>query len=98
MNLMSMLLADNFGGIFEAFPLIRTILLIIMAICALFIIIVVLVQPSNSSGIGALGGTTETFLGKNKSKTFESKMKRLTIISAIVFTVLAIVYCILRMF
>ena len=98
MNLMSMLLADNFGGIFEAFPVIRTILLIIMAICALFIIIVVLVQPSNSSGIGALGGTTETFLGKNKSKTFESKMRRLTIISAVVFTVLAIVYCILRMF
>ena len=68
--------------------------LAIMAICAIFIILVVMFQPGNSSGIGALGGQTETFLGKNKSKTFEHKMKVLTVVSSIIFGVLCIAFAI----
>ena len=70
-------------------------LLIIMAICAIFIILVVIFQPGNSSGISALGGQTETFLGKNKNKTFEHKLRKLTVISSIVFAVLCIVFAII---
>lgn len=73
---------------------IKQVLLAVMALCALFIILVVMFQPGNSSGVSALGGTTETFYGKNKSKTFEHKMKMYTVISGIVFTVLAIVFVI----
>ena len=67
----------------------------LMALCALFIILVVMFQPGNSSGVSALGGTTETFLGKNKSKTFEHKMRIYTVVSGIVFTVLAIAFAII---
>ena len=70
-------------------------LLIIMAICAIFIILVVIFQPGNSSGISALGGQTETFLGKNKNKTFEHKLRKLTVISSIVFAVLCIAFAII---
>ncbi len=80
-----------YGGVQQA-------LLAIMALCALFIILVVMFQPGNSSGVSALGGTTETFLGKNKSKTFEHKMKLYTVISGIVFTVLAIAFAIIAHF
>jgi len=59
---------------------------------------VVLFQPGNSSGVGALGGTTETFLGKNKSKTFEHRMRKLTVISSIVFGVLCIAFAIVAYF
>ena len=69
-------------------------LLIIMAICAIFIILVVIFQPGNSSGISALGGQTETFLSKNKSKTFEHRMRKLTVISSIIFTILCIGFAI----
>ena len=69
-------------------------MLIIMALCAIFIILVVLFQPGNSSGVGALGGQTETFLSKNKGKTFEHQMKKLTVISGIVLAVLCIVFAI----
>lgn len=72
----------------------KIVALIIMFICALFIILVVLFQPGNSSGISALGGTSETFLTKNKSKTFEHKMKKLTVISGIVFAVLCVAFAI----
>lgn len=98
MNVLNNLLADNIGGIFGSFPTIRIILLVIMALCALFIIAVVLFQPGNSSGVGALGGSTETFFSKNKGKTKESKLKKLTVVSAVIFTVFAIVYCILGLF
>lgn len=90
-----LLASDNIGGIFEAFPVIKIILLVIMLLCAIFIICVVLFQPSNSSGVGALGGTTETFLTKNKGKTNESKLKKLTVVAAIVFCVLAVAFAVL---
>lgn len=73
---------------------VKYILLAIMAICALFLVCVILFQPGNSSGISALGGQTETFLTKNKSKTFEHKMKMLTIFTSIVFALLCIVFAV----
>ncbi len=88
-----MLLAS--GGIWNVWPVLKIVFLAIMAICAIFIILVVLFQPGNSSGVSALGGQSETFLTKNKSKTFEHKMKVLTIISGVIFAVLCIVFAII---
>ena len=93
MNILDMLLANS-GGFWNTWGPLKIIFLVIMAICALFIILVVLFQPGNSSGVGALGGQTETFLGKNKSKTFEHKMKKLTVISGIIFGILSVVFAI----
>lgn len=93
--MMSMLMA---GGFWNVWPIIKIVALVVMTICALFIILVVLFQPGNSSGISALGGTTETFLGKNKSKTFEHRMKKLTVISSVIFTVLCIAFTIVALF
>ena len=91
----NMLASNPVGGLYEVVPAIKIILLVIMALCALFIIFVVLIQPGNSSGISALGGTSETFFEKNKNKTFESKMKKLTTICFIVLAVLSVVFYIL---
>ncbi len=78
--------------------LIKPVALVVIAVCTLFVILVVLFQPGNSSGISALGGQTETFLGKNKSKTFEYRMRKLTVISSIVLAVLFIVFAIVASF
>ena len=53
------------------------IVIILMAIAAITAIVLVLLQPSNSSGIDALGGSSETFFGKNKGKSIEEKMKKM---------------------
>lgn len=92
MDVLNMMMAS--GGFWNAWPIIKIIALVIMLICAIFIILVVLFQPGNSSGISALGGTSETFLSKNKSKTFEHRMKKLTVISGIVFAVLCVAFAI----
>ena len=76
------------------YPIVRIILLVLIVMCALFMVFVVLLQPGNSSGIGAIGGGAETFLGKNKSKTLEGKMKRLTVIVAITLSLLLVAFAI----
>ena len=96
-DMMNMLMAQS-GGFWNVWPIIRVVFVAINAICAIFIILVVLFQPGNSTGVGALGGQTETFLGKNKSKTFEHKMKKLTVVSGIVFGVLCLVFAIVSFF
>ena len=91
MDMLTMLMASFYtiwhGGIKQVF-------LAIMAVCALFIILVVLFQPGNSNGVSALGGQTETFLSKNKGKTFEHKMKKLTVVASVVFAVLCIIFAV----
>ncbi len=74
-----------------------TIIFILMAITALTAIILVLLQPSNSSGIDALGGSSETFFGKNKGKSIEAKMKKWTWICLAILVVLSIAFYIVHM-
>ncbi len=98
MEMLSMLMAASSNPAWTVWHnVLRPIALVIMAICAIFIILVVMFQPGNSSGVGALGGTTETFLGKNKSKTFEHRMRKLTIIASVIFVVLCVVFAIVAM-
>ncbi len=70
---------------------------VLMAVSALVAIVLVLLQPSNSSGIDALGGSSETFFGKNKGKSIEAKMKKWTWICLAVLVALAIAYYVIHM-
>ena len=70
---------------------IELILNILMVISALIMIVTVLMQDSDSDGMGALTGGSETFFGKNKNNTLQGKLSNATKISSIVFVVLAIV-------
>ncbi len=72
------------------------IMIIVMAIAALATIVLILLQPSNSSGINALSGSSETFFGKNKGKSIEAKMKKWTIICLVVLAVLSIAFFVLQ--
>ena len=71
-------------------------LVVLMAVAALAAIVLVLLQPGNSQGIDALGGSSETFFGKNKGKSTEEVLKRWTIICLVVLAVLAGIFFILQ--
>ena len=71
-------------------------MIILMAISALTAIVLVLLQPSNSSGIDALGGSSETFFGKNKGKSIEAKMKKWTWLCLAILIVFAIAFYVLQ--
>ena len=74
-----------------------TTMIILMAISALTAIILVLLQPSNSSGIDALGGSSETFFGKNKGRSIEAKLKKWTWICLVVLTIFAIAFYVIQL-
>ena len=79
-----------------AYRIVSISLIVLMGIAALAAIILVMLQPGNSQGIDALGGSSETFYGKNKGKSTEAKLKLWTIICLAVLTVLAVVFFILQ--
>ncbi|MBQ2701818.1 MAG: preprotein translocase subunit SecG [Clostridia bacterium] len=72
-------------------------MIVLMAIAAITAVILVLLQPSNSQGIDALGGSSETFFGKNKGKSIEAKMKKWTWICLVVLVIFSIVFYVLQL-
>ncbi len=76
--------------------ILTTAIIILMAIAAIATIILVLVQQSNSSGIDALGGSSETYYGKEKGKSVEEQMKKWTWICLIILGVLAVLFYVLH--
>lgn len=72
---------------------------IILLLLSVAIIVLVLLQEGKSTGLsGAIAGGAETFFGKNKSRTMESKLVLITKIIAISFFVLALVATLLLLF
>ena len=69
---------------------IQLILNILMVVAALVMIVSVLLQSSESDGMSALSGGSETFFGKNKNNTLEGKLAMATKVSSIVFVVVGI--------
>lgn len=58
----------------------------IQFVLVLLILIFVLVQPSKADGLkGFMTGTQETFFNKNKSKTREAKLVKITYLLAVLF-------------
>ena len=63
---------------------------IVLVIAALIMIVTIMLQSSERSGLGAVSGAAETFFGKNKAKGMEAKLAMITKISATVFVVLSV--------
>ena len=79
-----------------SFPIIRVVLAVIIAVMSLALVLTVIVQPSASNGVNPITGQSETFYGKNKSRTTEGFMRRLTVILAIAIAVLAVLFFVSR--
>ncbi len=70
----------------------QTALIIIHVIISLVLIIVVLMQHGKQQGLsGAIAGGAETFFGKNKGRTIDAALKKVTAVVAILFVVSSIV-------
>lgn len=70
--------------------------IVLMVIASIALIVSVLMQSSDDSGLGALSGSTsESFFSKNKMNTLEGKLAMITKFSAIAFVVLALIMLII---
>lgn len=79
--------------------ILKTILTIIYVINCLVLIVICLMQSKDDEGASGtiVGGASSSFYEKNKGRTREGKLKRLTIILGILFAVLSLVLGILYM-
>lgn len=70
----------------------QTFLLILEIILGAIVVGSILMQPSKADALSGLiqGGTTETFFAKNKTRTKEAMLGRVTIISMTLFVIITV--------
>ena len=76
--------------------MLNLILTIIQVICGLAVIAVVMLQSGKSAGLsGAIAGGADTFLSKNKAKSVDAKLAKMTKWVAIGFMVITFIICLI---
>ena len=74
----------------------QIVLSVIYFVVSLALIAVVMLQSGKSAGLsGAIAGGADTFLSKNKAKSADARLARMTKWVAIVFMILTLVLCLL---
>ncbi len=65
----------------------RIALIVALVIISIALIISVMMQPSKANGLSGFigGGSADTYFAKNKAKTKEVVMARITVITAVLF-------------
>jgi len=67
------------------------VLMAVLVLSALTVIVSIALQPSKTSGLNNLiTGSSETFYSRNKTKTKEAFLAKLTIFSAVIFAITVI--------
>ena len=83
--------------IVKSFPVIKLVLVIAILLCSIFMIVAVMMQEGNSNGMtGITGDSSDTFYNRNRGQSMQGKIKKLTIISAILILVLCLAYLVLN--
>lgn len=69
----------------------RVVLTVIYIIVCIALVVLVLMQEGKTAGLGAVSGAAETYWGKNKGRSMEGKLVKITTVLAVAFMVFAIV-------
>ena len=69
----------------------RTILTVIFVIICIALTVLVLMQEGKSQGLGSISGMEDTYWGKNKGRSMEGALVKITTGLAVGFMVLAVV-------
>lgn len=69
----------------------RVVLTIIFIIVCISLVVLVLMQEGKSAGLGTIGGMAETYWGKNKGRSMEGLLVRLTKVLAVLFILIAVI-------
>lgn len=77
---------------YTIYVVLTSIAIVLMFVAAFVAIVLILLQQSNSEGIDGITGSSETFFGKHKGKSIESKLKKWSWICLTVLAVLSIVF------
>ena len=69
----------------------KMILTVVFIIISIALTVIILMQQGKSAGLGAIAGGAETYWGKNKGRSMEGILVKLTRACVILFLVIAMV-------
>ena len=81
--------------IVNSFPVIKIVIMSVLALLSIAMIVLVVMQKSNTNGVSAVTGQSNTFYNRNKSATLQGKIKNWTIVCAVAIMVLCITFLIM---
>ena len=69
---------------------------VIQVLCSVALVAIVMLQSGKSAGLsGAIAGAADTFLSKNKAKSLDAKLAKMTKWVAILWVVLTLALCVI---
>ncbi|MBD5157948.1 MAG: preprotein translocase subunit SecG [Butyrivibrio sp.] len=71
--------------------IVKTIITVLFLIDCVVLTFVILMQEGKSAGLGSIAGGAESYWGKNKGRSMEGALVKITKILAVVFFVAALV-------
>ena len=81
----------SIGGVIT----VNTALTVIFVIICIALTVVVLLQEGKSAGLGVVNGSSDTYWGKNKGRSMEGTLEKITRVLVILFLVIALLLNIL---
>ena len=69
----------------------RIVLTIVFILVSVVLAAIVLMQEGKSAGLGVISGAADTYWGKNKGRSLEGKLEKITIALCVLFMVIALV-------
>lgn len=71
--------------------ILKVVLTILYIVICVAMVIVVLMQEGKTAGLGAISGAADTYWGKNKGRSMEGALNKVTIALAVGFIALSVV-------
>ncbi len=72
----------------------RTALTVLYIIICIAIVVLVLMQEGKSAGLsGSINGVADTYWGKNKGRSIEGALSKITTVLAVLFIVISVLLC-----
>ncbi len=69
----------------------RIILTVLLLIDSIILAVIVLMQEGKAEGLGAIAGIADTYWGKNKGRSIEGKLVKITAVCMTLFIILSII-------
>ena len=68
---------------------VKTILTVVFILICLAMTVIILMQEGKSAGLGAIAGAADTYWGKNKGRSMEGMLFKITRVLVILFMLIA---------
>ncbi len=69
----------------------RVALTVLFILICIALVVLVLMQEGKSAGLGAISGAAETYWGKNKGRSMEGQLVKITKILSVAFILIALI-------